>query len=710
MHATLEEDSARNILAVCLSHLPSLFILLVFPAPALPSVEQQESSLQRPARSALPADAVKSYERAFFDRFNPQTAQDLIDRLPGFTLDIGADDLRGFGGAAGNVLIDGERPSSKAGGIEDALRRTPADQVERIQVIRGSAGLSEAAGQSVVANIIRRRDRTAGSYELEFERPVDGIVYPSGEVTVARRLGEWTTSTKLNAFWERFPLEGPRLQLDADGALSSSQYEDRPSVLTQAYLSSEGKRALAGGMLTLTGRAGRSAFLPDTERLGYDGRLPDEIPDDRLFIDLDSILLEGELGIDWSRTLGSGWSVKLLSLSALRNLDEEQDVTTERPVGDIVSGSSFVLLEDGFETIFRAAFTRPNAGTLTPEFGGEVTYNRLESALALKTFVGEEVTEIDLPAANVTVEELRGEVFANLIWHVADRLSLESGLAIEASEISVSGDATNTQTFNFVKPFATVIYDWRPGVQLRLAARRTVGQLNFSQFAASASAEDDRLLGGNPDLGPDQTTRGTFTIDLRSDARGALNVEFFHEWRDDVIEQVELPSGAFGADNAGDGRVWGVTANASLPLTRIMKGGLLEIEADVRDSTFPDPLTGRDRALSDVESPTLLAEFRQDLTEQRYSWGFSFRAAQDNAVFFADEESFTTVGSTYRVFVETTRYLGLRLNLALRNIGGREFLRERRFFAPSRAGEFTGTELIDRERGIFATLTATGQF
>lgn len=69
-----------------------------------------------------------------------------------------------------------------------------------------------------------------------------------------------------------------------------------------------------------------------------------------------------------------------------------------------------------------------------------------------------------------------------------------------------------------------------------------------------------------------------------------------------------------------------------------------------------------------------------------------------------------TTGEVYRVFVETTRYLGLRMNFALRNCGGRAFGRERRFFSPSRSGTSTGTELIDRERGMFATLTVTGQF
>ena len=672
-----------------------------------------------PAVEAASAEAVQSYPRSFFDRFNPQTALDMIDRLPGFTLDAGDDDLRGFGGAAGNVLIDGERPSSKAGGVEDALRRIPADQVDRIDVIRGSAGLSEAAGQSVVANVIRKRGGTAGSWELELERPADGIVYPSGEVSVTRRFGAWDTSTKVNAFWERFPLVGTRIQTGPDGALVSSQLEDRPSVLTQAYISSEAERAAGGGTLTLNGRFGRSAFLPDTERLGFDGRLPGDDPgdypggrpDERFVIDFDSILIEGELGADWTRPLGDDWSIKLLSLSSFKDLDDEQIVATERPVGEIVSGSTFILLEDTFETVFRSTLSKKRGkGRLKPEFGGELAYNRLDSQLSLETRDGGDVSVIDLPAANVLVEELRGEAFANLIWRAAKKLTVETGLAVEASEITVSGDASNSQSFVFAKPSATLIYHARPGLQLRLGARRTVGQLDFSEFAASASAEDDRLLAGNPALGPDQTTRASFTVDLRSKTRGALNVEIFHEWRNDVIEQILLPSGAFGAANAGDGRVWGVTADATLMLSSIIPGGLIEVEADFRDSTFPDPLTGQNRAISDVESPTLVVEFRQDLTARKLAWGFSWRAAQKTRFFFGDEESFTRDGDQWRVFIETTRIKGVRTNLSFRNMGARNFFRERRFFEPSRAGAFAGTETVDRDRGLFATLTFTGQF
>ena len=62
--------------------------------------------------TATSADRV-TYDAAFFSQYNPQTALDMVRQTPGFSLD-GGEDRRGFSGAVGNLLIDGQRPSSKS--------------------------------------------------------------------------------------------------------------------------------------------------------------------------------------------------------------------------------------------------------------------------------------------------------------------------------------------------------------------------------------------------------------------------------------------------------------------------------------------------------------------------------------------------------------------------------------------------------------------
>jgi hypothetical protein len=660
-------------------------------------------------KSAMAATEPEIYPRSYFEPFNPQTARDMVDRIPGFSFDPG-EDVRGFSGAAGNVLIDGARPSSKSGGLEEALTRIPARDVDRIEVMRGAAGAGEAHGQTVVANVIRAGRKRSASWKLEIERNSEGVVYPRAEGALTAAFGDWSTSTKLTGLWEQFDLVGRRDRLDPTGAIVRAQLEDRPSVLTQGFASTEASRPLAGGKLTLNARAGYSGFFSVTDRFLFDAREPDLSPDGRTYVDFDSIEWAGEAGADWTRTFANDWTLKALTLATVKPLDEVSTVRSERPVGAVAARSVFTNRQTPIEAIVRLTFARGGERALRPEFGGEIAFNRLSSQFTLTNFdTAGAATPVILPAADVVVQELRGEVFANAIWNASSRLTLETGIAIEASRISVSGDAASEQSFVFAKPFANVLFQIDDAMQLRVGARRSVGQLDFTDFAASAEADLDREFGGNPELGPDQTTRVSIAVDWRRDAIGALNVEFFHEWKSDVLEQLVLPSGAFGVANAGEGRLYGVAASSSLKLAPQIPGGLLEVRATVRGSTFDDPITGESRALTDIGSPQVTVNFRQDMTKARISWGARYAAPETTRSFFADETSVFRSGSELSLFVESTRWFGVKSRLTLRGVGGRNFDNDRAFFAPDRRGAVTGLENAPRVRGMFISLTVEGQ-
>ena len=94
-----------------------------------------------PAPAAAPDGRTTAYQAAFFAQYAPRTALDIAKRVPGFTLDLGATqtnqgqvDVRGFAGTAGNVVINGARPSSKAETLDVTLARIPAQQVLRVEV------------------------------------------------------------------------------------------------------------------------------------------------------------------------------------------------------------------------------------------------------------------------------------------------------------------------------------------------------------------------------------------------------------------------------------------------------------------------------------------------------------------------------------------------------------------------------------------------
>ena len=66
--------------------------------------------------------------------------------------------MRGFAGTAGNVVINGSRPSTKAETLDATLQRIPAQQVVRVEVGPGDLYGSDYAGKSQVLNVILSKE------------------------------------------------------------------------------------------------------------------------------------------------------------------------------------------------------------------------------------------------------------------------------------------------------------------------------------------------------------------------------------------------------------------------------------------------------------------------------------------------------------------------------------------------------------------------
>lgn len=160
-----------------------LAVVLAAPVDAQEAVQQTpEPGIQQGMISYVPSD---------FADARPNTALDMIGRLPGFSFD-GGDSVRGFAGAAGNVLIDGQRPTIKTDSLGDTLNRITIDQVERIDVIRGSVPGIDMQGQTVVANVIRKKvDTFQQVFSVRsFLFSETGKTIPGWNYQATRRVGE----------------------------------------------------------------------------------------------------------------------------------------------------------------------------------------------------------------------------------------------------------------------------------------------------------------------------------------------------------------------------------------------------------------------------------------------------------------------------------------------------------------------------------------
>lgn len=682
---------------------PRLSVLSVAGALAL-GVPLGTASAQVPP-AATQADVVR-YPAADFAAFSPQTALDMVRRTPGFVLDEGDADLRGYGAGSGNVLIDGARPASKAG-VLDALSRIAASQVAHIEVIR-NATTAEAQGQALVLNVVRTERSASGTWSAEIERNGNGTVYPRLDASYSRAIRGWETSLRVNGFWEEYPFRTDRFIRDASGALVSSVRTDLPSTLTETYLSGDARRAVAGGLLNLTGRVGRYYYYFDQPGQVFLGRVPDATPDRTQLTRYDEERWLLELGGDYTRDVG-GWAWKTLGLVSIRDDVQAQDDPVRDADGLLLSNTTVDATARPTEVVLRSTLSRPSSA-FAPEFGAEVAYNRLDSTFALAVDSGGGAVPVPIPGADVRVEELRAEAFGKATWSWTPKLSLEGELAAETSEISVSGDAEQSQRFTFFKPAVAIAY--RPGaqVQLRAGLRRRVGQLDFGDFAASASLNDGTALAGNPDLGPDQALRYYASVDYRGRGDLALNLEAFHEARQDVLEQILLPSGAAGIANAGDATYRGIKASLTLPLDAVLASARLTVDGQVLRSTFDDPVTGVRRPLSRVYSPVFDTEFRHDLPDRGFSWGLTWRTENAGDVYRVREIDTLRIDDVFGGFVETGAFGGFRTRLAVRNVGDQRAFRDRRFFLPDRSGALSGTEERRQRSPLFVTLTLSGSF
>jgi len=202
------------------------------------------------------ASGVVSYPAAFYAPGQPSSARDMIERTPGFVLDKGQG-VRGFGGG-GNVLIDGERPTSKSTPLDSILQRIAADSVERIDVIRGGAPGLEMQGQGVIANVIRKTGAsTSQAIQLFSKTYFDGFLGGFVRAEAAWKSGGLSAEGQFSGRRDLAPDSG-------DGRLSRV----RPG--TSPYESGDfDARTAVQRYRRTSGCRGRSA----TERLGGAGHV-----------------------------------------------------------------------------------------------------------------------------------------------------------------------------------------------------------------------------------------------------------------------------------------------------------------------------------------------------------------------------------------------------------------------------------------------------
>lgn len=613
-----------------------------------------------PTNQAPLADAsqrgVLVFTPDFFAAQRPNTALDMVNRVPGFSIDNGSG-ARGFEGAVGNVLINNNRPASKNDSGSNVLGRTLANQVERIELIRGGAAGIDMQGYSVVVNVIlkttdsRQSILTWNAMLFEGGHDIYGGSYQftqnKGDRSWGVTLSDGMGSSDSNGV-------GRSIRRNAAGDIIRDERYENDGWGGGQSIRGNYTGPLFGGKLEGTARYGLNDYQNWTELSS-----PTSLRRSDYAEDGDS----GELGLTWTRTLNPRWTLETRLIHEFSSFDSVSG-SNETLNGTAAPEQQFKSDGDSSESILRALVRHERSPALTIEAGAEIAYNMLDVNQAF-TIGG---VGVPLPSASVKVEETRGEAFSKATWRINPKLTLEGGVRLEASTISQSGDADQEKSFFFAKP--RLLATWTPMAnnQLRFRFERELGQLDFGDFAASAELSDGTVFGGNVDLEPEQRWISELSYERRFWGEGVVSIGYRHDRIIDVIDRLPLPGGLSATGNIGDGTLDQLSLNVVVPLDKVgISGARFTFQNDWNKTSVTDPTTGEDRRISGVRPSQANVGFQQDITSWKTQWGINWLPRLGQATYDPDQ-TFAWRGADYlEAFVEykPSPTLSLRAQLNL---------------------------------------------
>ncbi len=648
------------------------------------------------------------YEVGFFDIYAPVTALDMVNNLPGFSINDGNTGARGFGGAAGNILINGERVSSKSEAPSDILANIPAADVSQIIVIRGQGSGTDLRGQNTIANVIRIGGRATGTWSVRGSSPQPGArLGPSGSFSYSNSVGALSYTFGSEGGRSYFRNQSEEQVLTADGSLLELRDEGYSQSRDDLELNLNG---------TYYGAATRYGFNIRLEREDRDGserslRTPNDQATFLLVQRTKRQEDELEFGVDAERSFGARTSAKLIALYRQEDDGRFTDLVQGPPDAPGQIDTEAITDRTSTEKILRLEADYFGFQDHLFEASVEGAINRLDSDFRLFESDGLSLVPVPVPGARTEVEEQRLDLSISDSFSVG-ALAVDLEIAAEASEISQTGGFAEERSFFYWKPSAILTYPLDDNSLIRSRVRRRVSQLNFSDFVSAADLGDDELSLGNPTLTPETTTTLDVTWEYRSDGISSVSLTTFYDWIKDVEDVLPLQDGLETPGNIGSGWRYGLRGKITSPLESLgLANARLDIDGRWQNSGVTDPVTGGQRVLSNERAWRVEASIRQDLPTVKLGWSLSGSLRDGFKRFGLDEIDQFEGSGNLSGYIESRAIESLRIRFGINSILKSADNRNREVYERSRASSaLSFREFRDRNRSRSIYLEVRGVF
>lgn len=638
------------------------------------------------------AEGVQVFEAAFFKQYNPVTAADIVNRVPGFDIDDG-EALRGFGATAGNVLVNGERPSSKVL-ISEQLKRIPADSVLRVELVSGSASNMDARGQTQLVNVVLKQAKQGGSPTT--------FVFDLRDIQYSERVGWGVQLTKTFALGDSadltldFQLPNLRGRTESfetvrNAAGNLTLYREQIGQPNNMGVQGSGVLKWRPSAQDTVSFNAQAAPTWNTTNLASFSFTPAGNFAQGLAGEIDyPTNYTAELGGDWEHRFSPELSVKGIALATFTEIEQNDIFRIYTPTGTAGPGGlfntqTFARTTEAGERVGRGFVTwRPDAAH-TIDIGVEGAFNFRDTTLDIFNNLGGGPVPQPLPVSDTRVEETRIEPFVTDVWKLSPQLTLETGFIFEASKIKQSGDEVKEREFSYPKPRAILTWQAGESDQLRTSITREVAQLDFAEFASSINVVDASSLIGNPDLEPEKAWKARAEWEHKFGARAAVTVAVFHDQVEDVQDFIPrtVTLGTFDAPgNIGDGTRTGIELRGALPIGPLLPNAEVRFSGLWQETDVTDPVTGESRRFSGERDWNYNVSFRHDLPELKLAWGASAAGQSDRREFKSAEDVLhDRPNARFDLFVDSTMIPGITVRLSASNISHPEEFRTRTFYA-----------------------------
>ncbi|MCB2066567.1 MAG: TonB-dependent receptor plug domain-containing protein [Erythrobacter sp.] len=610
---------------------------------------------------------VRSFTPADFAQYAPRNALDMLNQVPGFTL-RDEDSQRGLGQASANVLINGERITSKSDGVSSQLQRIATDRVERIEIVDGATlGIAGLSGQ--VANVVTRPSDISGrftyrsNFRPHYARPsfIGGEASLSGSsdslewtVALANGVGRGAGGGSQNYIYD--PLGNQIEQRDVVIRFIG----DFPRVTGSVNWTSPG-----GTVVNANANYNRvyQTFSDDEYRHPVSGV-------DR-FRDFDN-RSHGwgyEFGGDVDFALLGG-RLKLIGLErySLRNSRSDSVFSYDDLRPD--TGSRFSSHTETGEHIARGEFRWDMLGG-NWQLDAEAAFNRLNRTAQLFDLAASgSLVEIPFPGSSGGVTEDRYESILTHNRTLAPGLTLQIGAGGEYSTLSQTGPTGLTRSFFRPKGTLNLAWQVREGTDLSFELARRVGQLDFGDFLASVALAQGQQNAGNVQLVPEQSWEAKLEATQDLGRWGSSTLRLYARRIEDYIEVIPVPGGLETRGNVDSARLYGARWNSTFNLDPVgFAGAKIDLTVQFEDSALDDPLTGERRPFSSSQDRTVNLNLRHDVPRSNWAWGAGFDYFHTLPGYLTGEVTRDWEGPVYTyAFVENKDVFGLTARVQVYNL------------------------------------------